>query len=145
MQQYAKHLSLLALLMGFCIAFSGCLKTKITTGKKKSSRKAKIGWAHGFINGLVPPTNAPLKTQSQCGEAGVAKVDFRQTFLQGLVSGFTSTAIITSAVGIPAPGVTIYTPQRIQATCAAEEEMANLKQSGITAPNNSSLKAGSSK
>lgn len=124
MRFYAQQCSLIAFLLGFTLVFSGCLKTKITTGKKKSQRKAEIGWAHGFINGLVPPTNAPLKTKSQCGESGVAEVDFRQTFVQGLVSGFTSTSVITSIIGVPAPvSVTIYTPQRIQATCASGESM----------------------
>lgn len=126
MRRYAKQCSLIVLLLGFTLIFSGCLKTEITTGKAASNRasnKAEIGWAHGFIDGLVPPINAPLNTKDKCGKAGVAKVDFRQTFVQGFVAGLTDLGNIASLfTGTPVTGgFSIYTPQRIQATCASRK------------------------
>lgn len=100
---------MIVLLLGSCILFSGCLQTRITTGKEASNQKAEIMWAHGFVVGLVPPVNAPLNTQDKCGEAGVSEVYFRQTFVQGLAEAITQN---------------IYSPQRFTATCASGGGMA---------------------
>jgi len=103
MKQYAKHLSLVALLLGFCLPVSGCLKTKIVTDKPASSQEVELAWAHGFVTGLVPPVNAPLEVGAQC-ENGVSEVYFRQTFIQGLAEGITQS---------------LYNPQRFTVTCAS--------------------------
>lgn len=98
-----KQLPTLALLLGFCLVFSGCLKTQITTDRTSSNQQAELEWAHGFVNGLVPPVNAPLRAQATCGEDGVSEVYFRQTFVQLVAQGITAG---------------IYSPQRFTATCA---------------------------
>ncbi len=103
MRFYMKHLSLAALLMGCCLVFSGCLKTKIMTGKEPSGQTVELAWAHGFVNGLVPPVNGPLQVGNKCSN-GISEVFFRQTFVQGLVQGVTNS---------------IYTPQRFTVTCAS--------------------------
>jgi len=109
MRQYAKHLSLVALLMGCCLVFSGCLKTKIMTGKQSSGETVELAWAHGFVNGLVPPINGPLKATSQC-DNGVSQVFFRQTLIQGLAQGITQS---------------LYSPQRFTVTCASGGSMSS--------------------
>jgi len=109
MRQYAKHLSFVALLMGCCLVFSGCLKTKIMTGKQSSGETVELAWAHGFVNGLVPPINGPLEATSQC-DNGVSQIFFRQTFVQGLAQGITQS---------------IYSPQRFTVTCASDGSMAS--------------------
>lgn len=94
---------MIALLLGFCLLFSGCLKTRIVTDQAASNEQAELMWAHGFVNGLVPPVNAPLETEPTCEGAGVSEVYFRQTFVQWLAQGLTWS---------------LYTPQRFTATCA---------------------------
>jgi hypothetical protein len=73
------------------------------TDEAASAEQAELPWAHGFVNGLVPPINAPLNTEPTCGGAGVSEVYFRQTFVQLVAQGLTSS---------------LYTPQRFTATCA---------------------------
>jgi len=57
-------------------------------------------WAHAFIYGLVPP--AITETAKKC-PTGVAKVETKQSFLNGLVGAITWG---------------IYTPMTISYTCA---------------------------
>ena len=104
MRSIPKHLAVPALLVGACLLFSGCLKTKIVTDKPASNETSELVWAHGFVNGLVPPINAPLNTEAVCGDAGVSDVYFRQTFVQVIAQGLTSS---------------LYAPQRFSATCAS--------------------------
>jgi len=96
--------------MAFCISFSGCLKTEITTGKQPGNETVELPWAHGLLYGIVPPTNSPLEVGDQC-ENGVSKVYFRQTFIQGIVQGIASS---------------LYSPQRFTVTCAAGGSMSSL-------------------
>lgn len=103
MSYLAKRVPVVALLVGLCLVFSGCLKTQIVTDRPASNDQAELLWAHGFVNGLVPPINAPLDAEPVCGEAGVSEVYFRQTFVQWVAQGLTSS---------------LYTPQRFTATCA---------------------------
>ncbi len=103
MARLSERIPTVALLVGLCLLVSGCLKTHIVTDRTPSSEKAELLWAHGFVNGLVPPVNAPLDTAPVCGEAGVSEVYFRQTFVQGVAQGLTSS---------------LYAPQRFTATCA---------------------------
>ena len=104
MRSIPKHLLVTGLLAGACFLFSGCLKTKIVTDKPPSNQTAELMWAHGFVNGLVPPINAPLNAGNVCGDAAVSEVYFRQTFIQWLALGLTSN---------------LYSPQRFSATCAS--------------------------
>lgn len=103
MRQYSKHLSMVALLLGFCLTLSGCIKTKITTDKSPSDQEVELAWAHGFVVGLVPPINAPLEVGDEC-ENGVSEVTFQQTFVQGLAQGITQN---------------LYSPQKFTVTCAS--------------------------
>jgi hypothetical protein len=136
---------LTVLLVSFSLVTSGCLRTEIVTGKQPTGQTAELPWAHGFINGLVPPVNAPLETQDACGEAGVARVTFQQTFLQLVADGLTDVVFVASlftptATTSPGSGSTtdggttvsvsagfsIYTPQRFEATCAARPSSAGV-------------------
>ena len=94
------------LLLGAVLLFSGCLKTRITTDAAPSNDQAELMWAHGFVNGLVPPVNAPLDAEPVCGDAGVSSVYFRQTFVQVVAQGLTGG---------------LYSPQHFTATCAGGE------------------------
>jgi hypothetical protein len=115
MSPYTKQLSVtMALLLGVCLVSTGCLKTRITTGQSPSQQEAELPWAHGFVNGLVPPINAPLNTAPTCDGAGVSEVFFRQTFVQGIAQGLTSS---------------LYSPQRFTAICASGEGMATVPSS----------------
>lgn len=104
MHHFSKQLPVIALSLGLCLVVSGCLKTRITMDKRPSNETAELMWAHGFVFGLVPPVNAPLRSGETCGDAGVSEVYFRQTFVQLLAQGLTGS---------------IYTPQRFTARCAA--------------------------
>lgn len=106
---HLKRVSLIALLVSVALVFSGCLKTKITTGQQSSNQTEEMAWAHGFVNGLVPPVNAPLQVGETCTN-GVSDVYFRQTFPQVLVQGLTSS---------------LYTPQRFTVTCASGSAMSS--------------------
>jgi len=116
MRSYAEHFLLVALLVGFCVSFSGCLKAEVTTGKQPANETVELGWAHGFVYGIVPPTNGPLEVGDQC-ENGIATVTFKQTFIQGLAQSAAS-----SIIG----GFPWYNPQRLTATCAAGGSMSSL-------------------
>jgi len=118
MRTYAQHFLLVGLLMAFCVSFSGCLKAEITTGKQPGNDTVELGWAHGFVYGIVPPTNGPLNVgENQC-ENGIAKVNFKQTFIQGIAQ--------SAASGVLA-GFPWYNPQRLTVTCAAGGSMSSLE------------------
>ena len=103
---------------------SGCLKTEITTGQQASNETVQLPWAHGFVNGLVPPVNGPLDVGEDCSN-GVAMVDFRQNFVQWLAQGLTGS---------------LYSPQQFTVTCASGGSMSStatppsylLRDSGVT-------------
>jgi len=97
--------------MAFCISFSGCLKTEITTGKQPANETVELDWAHGLVYGIVPPTNSPLQVGDQC-ENGVSEVYFRQTFVQVIVQGLSSS---------------LYSPQRFTVTCASGGSMSSFE------------------
>ena len=103
MRKLTKRVPIILLLLGCCLVFSGCLKTRIVTDQAASAEQAELPWAHGFVNGLVPPVNGPLNTEPVCNGAGVSEVYFRQTFVQRIVQGLTSS---------------LYSPQHFTATCA---------------------------
>lgn len=89
------------LLIGM-VALMGCYHATIETGAKPSEKVVEKRWASGWILGLVPPSTTA--TAEQC-PAGVAKVETRQSFLNGLVN------IVT---------MSIYTPMAIRVTCAED-------------------------
>lgn len=87
------------LLVGM-VALLGCYHATIDTGVAPSEKVIEKRWASSWILGLVPPSTTT--TAAQC-PAGVAKVETRQSFLNGLVN------IVT---------MSIYTPMAIRVTCA---------------------------
>lgn len=110
MKKYVSQFpTVLALLLGCCLLFSGCLKTRIVTDKPSSRQTVELKWAHGFILGLVPPVNAPLEVGGEC-DNGISEIYFRQTFVQGLAQGLAQS---------------IYTPQRFTVTCASGGSMSS--------------------
>ena len=82
------------------LMLSGCYHAVIDTGRAPNGTTIQRPWAHGFIAGLVPPS--VTETAKQC-PSGVAKVETKHSFLNGLVAGLT---------------YGIYTPMTITVTCA---------------------------
>jgi hypothetical protein len=109
MIQRALDITLVAVLLSSCLLFSGCLKTKITTGPPASAQTVQLEWAHGFVYGLVPPVNGPLAVDDECA-TGLAEVYFRQTFVQIVAQGLTGS---------------LYSPQTFTVTCASGEGMSD--------------------
>ena len=94
--RYMKFLPLLVII----VLTSSCYHAQIITDAEPSGEVIDQPWASGFIFGLVPPKE--VRTASQC-ENGIAKVDTRISFLNGLVSAIT---------------FNIYTPMHITVACA---------------------------
>ena len=82
------------------VALSGCYHATIETGLPPSNETVEEPWAAGWIGGLVPPST--VETAAQCPD-GVARVETKHRFLNGLV------AVLTSG---------IFTPMHITVTCA---------------------------
>jgi hypothetical protein len=83
------------------LVFSGaCYHATIETAAKPSSTIIENKWASCWIFGLVAPKT--VATAEKC-PSGVAKVETRHSFLNGLVGGLT---------------FGIYTPIHIKVTCA---------------------------
>lgn len=92
--------SILLLLTGLFI-FSGCYHAQVTTDRQPSAQVYEDRMASGFLFGLVPPSI--VRAQDECPN-GVARVETKLSFLNGLVSTIT---------------FNIYTPMHIKVTCAA--------------------------
>jgi Bor protein len=88
-----------ALFIGMA-ALSGCYHATIDTGVAPSHVVIQKRWASGWIFGLVAPSTTA--TAAQC-PSGVAKVETKLSFLNGLVSTLT---------------MSIYTPMTVRVTCA---------------------------
>lgn len=79
----------------------GCYHATIDTGLTPSPVTVEKAWAHGWIFGLVPPSN--VETIAKCPN-GASKVETQLSFPNQLVSFLTGG---------------IYTPMEIKVTCAA--------------------------
>lgn len=90
----------LPVLLAFGLLFSGCYQAKMTTGQPASSTVVQKSFAASYLNGLVPAT---VDVSDEC-QNGVASVERKFTFLNGLVSAVT---------------LGIYLPQNVTVTCAA--------------------------
>ena len=77
----------------------------VVTGIDPGPRKVEDKWADSYAGGLVPPDRVDAGTG--CGEDGVAMVETRISFLNGLVSALT---------------LGIYSPMEIVVTCGSAEE-----------------------
>lgn len=90
------------------VALTGCYHAVIDTGRAPNGTTIERPWAHGFVFGLVPPS--VTETAQKC-PGGVAKVETKQSFLNGLV-------------GILTYG--IYTPMTIMVSCTGNKADATL-------------------
>jgi hypothetical protein len=90
----------LPLVASCAILLSGCYHAVIETGKAPAPETISRKWAHGFIFGLVPPSQTD--TKGTCPN-GVAKVETRHSFLNMLAGAVT---------------YGLYAPMQIDVTCA---------------------------
>jgi hypothetical protein len=79
---------------------TGCYHATVETGLTPSNKVVEKQWAHGFLFGLVPPSE--VETVSKC-PSGVAKVETQQSFLNLVANALTGG---------------LYSPMSIKATCA---------------------------
>lgn len=102
-----KKLNAAAVLLA-TFALTGCYHAVIDTGRAANGTTIERPWAHGFIFGLVPPS--VTETAQKC-PGGVAKVETKQSFLNGLVGAVT---------------YGIYTPMTIMVSCTGSKADASL-------------------
>ncbi len=95
----------LVLLGLFVLVSAGCYHATIETGLPPSSEVIVKPFASSWIYGLVPPKT--VETMAQCPR-GVARVETRISFLNGLVGALT---------------FSIYTPMEIKVTCAEKSSV----------------------
>lgn len=89
------------MLVGCVLLLAGCYHATIDTGLPPSSVVYHQPFASCWVYGLVPPKT--VKAALEC-EHGVAKVETKLSFLNGLVGALT---------------FSIYTPMDIKVTCAS--------------------------
>lgn len=82
------------------LALGGCYKVNVSTGIAPGANRFQEKWAPGWIAGLVSPD--PVEGATECGSAGVARVESKISFLNGLVSVLT---------------FNIFAPMEIVVTC----------------------------
>jgi hypothetical protein len=93
--------------LAVCIAaltLGGCYHVTVNTGVAPGARQINQGFANSFVYGLVPPST--VDAEDECGNAGVARVETQQSFVNGLV------AVLTFG---------IYTPWQIDVICGQDE------------------------
>lgn len=98
--RYRSYLVAFGLLCVSVVA-SGCFHQQVVTGKDPSSTVIENKWATSLVYGLVPPP--VVETAQEC-QNGVASVETKISFLNGLVGGLT---------------LNIYTPMTVRVTCAS--------------------------
>lgn len=96
-----KRTYLFLLLIAVLLIAPGCYHAQVTTDKAPSSTVIDQPWAMSFVFGLVPPP--VVETAQQCPN-GLARVETRISFLNGLVAALSAN---------------IITPMHIRVTCAA--------------------------
>lgn len=89
---------LCTILLAGCASYHAVVVTDIEPGPRNVEDK----WADAYLGGLVAPDT--VKAATECGEGGVALVETRISFLNGLVSALT---------------LGIYSPMEIIVTCGA--------------------------
>lgn len=95
------------------LSSSGCYHVNVTTGIAPGASQFQEKWAPGWIGGLVSPD--PVDGRSECGNNGVARVESKHSFLNGLVAALTGG---------------IFTPIEITVVCGQGEEEQDLQQLG---------------
>lgn len=91
----------LAAVFVLAVSLTACYHATVNTGRPPSAMQVERSWAHGWLYGLVPPSD--LNVGEQCPN-GVAQVETELSFANQLA------AILTGW---------IYTPMTIVATCAS--------------------------
>jgi hypothetical protein len=94
-----KRSSLIAVALG--LVLSGCYHQVIQTGRTPGTTVVKKPWTATWLWGLVPAS--PIDVTSNC-PGGIATVETKQSFMNGLVGGLT---------------LGIYTPRDVTVTCAS--------------------------
>ncbi|MBV6522905.1 MAG: hypothetical protein MNPFHGCM_03055 [Gemmatimonadaceae bacterium] len=84
------------------LALGACYHQVVETGLPAGTQTVSKPWTPTWIFGLVPAT--PIDVRSTC-RSGVAFVDTKMSFANGLVSGLT---------------IGIFTPRSVVVTCAAQ-------------------------
>jgi hypothetical protein len=88
------------------VLVSGCYHATVDTGLRPSGEVVERDWAHGFLYGLVPPSDVDVA--SECPN-GVAQVDTELSFLNQVA------IILTGG---------LYTPMSIRVACAVGPDRA---------------------
>lgn len=95
--KYGKLIAFLSLIF----LLSSCYHAKISTDKQASNQVIDQPWSHGFVFGLVGPSE--VNASQEC-DNGVAMVETKMSFLNQVASTLT---------------LNLYTPMHITVTCAA--------------------------
>ena len=99
------------------VLLSGCYKTHFVTAAQPFTPPPPLIWHHDLIYGLIELT--PTDLDKVC-PGGVAKVDYQQTFLDGL---------LRSCIG-----GSLWQPSTIQVWCAAGGSVPSAPPGAPTAP-----------
>lgn len=83
------------------LVLSGCFHQIVQTGRTPGTTVVKKPWTATWLWGIVPAT--PIDVTRDC-PGGIATVETKQTFMNGLVSGLT---------------IGIFTPRDVTVTCAS--------------------------
>jgi hypothetical protein len=94
-----KHSASIALALG--LVLSGCFHQVVQTGRTPGPTVVKKPWTATWLWGIVPAT--PIDVTRDC-PAGIATVETKQTFMNGLVGALT---------------LGIFTPRDVTVTCAS--------------------------
>lgn len=86
------------LMLGAALMLGGCYKTNLVNFPDAGSRGAEVVvWQHNLLVGLIPLTDVDV--QQACGDNGVFAIETRQSFVQVLLTGLTSSIYApTSAI-----------------------------------------------
>ena len=75
-----------------CVLLAGCYRITVTSGPQPPADSATVveyPWQHSWVYGLVPPPE--VNVRDRC-PSGVAKVETKMSFLNGLASVAVGTA-----------------------------------------------------
>jgi hypothetical protein len=83
------------------VSLAGCYHYTIVTGAPEGDKTINLPWQKSWVFGLVPPDT--IRSKATCPQ-GVAKIETKHSFLNGLVAGIT---------------YSIFTPIQPIVTCAS--------------------------
>lgn len=90
-----------SIVLAFGLVFSGCYHQVVQTGRTPGPTTVEKPWTATWLWGIVPAT--PIDVTQNC-PGGIATVETKLTFMNGLVSALT---------------LGIYTPRDVKVTCAS--------------------------